>query len=133
MFTWICPQCGREVPPAYTECPDCTKTDKANMPVGEAGPPSAAPPPPEYVPSQPVHPQQPPPPPYQPQVGHVQVPQYAGPPPAPRAALPAWLLTVLFAFAFLGLGAGIYWLVGYFRGSNPTPAAAVENPAAKPG
>ena len=23
MFTWICPQCGREVPPAYDECPDC--------------------------------------------------------------------------------------------------------------
>ncbi len=25
MFTWICPQCGREVPPAYNECPDCVK------------------------------------------------------------------------------------------------------------
>ena len=24
MFTWICPQCGREVPPAYNECPDCS-------------------------------------------------------------------------------------------------------------
>src|SRR5438477_653169 len=24
MFTWICPQCGREVPPAYNECSDCT-------------------------------------------------------------------------------------------------------------
>lgn len=23
MFSWICPQCGREVPPSYTECPDC--------------------------------------------------------------------------------------------------------------
>ena len=23
MFTWICPQCGREVPPAYADCPDC--------------------------------------------------------------------------------------------------------------
>ena len=25
MFTWICPQCGREVPPAYNDCPDCSK------------------------------------------------------------------------------------------------------------
>ena len=23
MFTWICPKCGREVPPAYAECPNC--------------------------------------------------------------------------------------------------------------
>ena len=25
-------------------------------------------------------------------------------------------MTILFAFAFLGLGAGVYWLVGYLRG-----------------
>lgn len=23
MFTWICPQCGREVPPSSAACPDC--------------------------------------------------------------------------------------------------------------
>jgi hypothetical protein len=23
MFTWICPQCGREVPPSSESCPDC--------------------------------------------------------------------------------------------------------------
>jgi hypothetical protein len=141
MFTWICPQCGREVPPAYTDCPDCAKTDKTNVPVGEAGPPTATPPsaatPPEYVPPQPAHPQQPSPPqqqPQQPQVGQVHVrPYQPPPPPVPHGGLPTWLLTVLFAFAFLGLGAGIYWLVGYFRGSNTTPTAAVESPAAKPG
>lgn len=29
MFTWICPQCGREVPPSYDECPDCAERQKA--------------------------------------------------------------------------------------------------------
>jgi hypothetical protein len=134
MFTWICPQCGREVPPSYTECPDCSKSDKASVPVAEAGPPTTIARPPEYVPPQPVHPQAPPPPQQQPEVGQVHVRPYQPPPPPPaRAGLPAWLLTVLFAFAFVGLGAGIYWLVGYFRGSSAAPAAAVENPAAKPG
>ena len=136
MFTWICPQCGREVPPSYTECPDCSKADKAGVPVAEGGVPTAAPPP-EYVPPQPAHPQQPPPqapPQAQPQVGQVYVRPYQPPPPAAPGGLPTWLLTVLFAFAFLGLGAGIYWLVGYMRGSSGTPiTAVVESPAAKPG
>jgi hypothetical protein len=36
--------------------------------------------------------------------------------------------------AFVGLGAGVYWIVGYFKNRPPSkPAAAVENPAAKPG
>jgi hypothetical protein len=135
MFTWICPQCGREVPPSYTECPDCSKTDKANVPVAEAGvPTAAATPPPEYVPPQPARPEQPAvPQPQQPQVGQVHVRPYAPPPPAARVGLPTWLMTLLFAFAFLGVGAGIYWLVGYLRGSGAAPVAAVESPAAKPG
>ena len=29
MFTWICPQCGREVPPAYNDCPDCSNEDRS--------------------------------------------------------------------------------------------------------
>jgi hypothetical protein len=51
----------------------------------------------------------------------------------PRRALPTWLLTVVFAFAFLGLGAGIYWLVGATKGTPSKPTATVESPAAKPG
>ena len=107
MFTWICPQCGREVPPSYTECPDCAK--KAAAP--EAGAPVATEP-------------QPPQPP---------APSYAPPVPAPRGGLPTWLLTILFAFAFVGLVLGVYWLVSASRGTNAKPAAAVESPAAKPG
>jgi len=28
MFTWICPKCGREVPPSHTECPDCKAAER---------------------------------------------------------------------------------------------------------
>src|SRR6266851_790572 len=30
MFHWICPECGREIPPAVKECPAC---DRAEAPV----------------------------------------------------------------------------------------------------
>lgn len=43
MFTWICPKCGREVPPSYSECPDCAKqVPAAEQPPVEA--PQALPP-----------------------------------------------------------------------------------------
>ncbi|HXM42895.1 MAG TPA: hypothetical protein VN924_16700 [Bryobacteraceae bacterium] len=29
MFTWICPHCGREVPPSYDACPDCAAREQA--------------------------------------------------------------------------------------------------------
>jgi hypothetical protein len=118
MFTWICPKCGREVPPSYTDCPDCAKTGPAAEQVAQ---PSAAAPP--------ARPMQAPP----------AAPQYAAPaPPAyqlppPGRGLPTWALTLLFAFAFLGLGSGVYWLIGASKGSGAKPAAAVESPAAKPG
>ena len=44
MFTWICPQCGREVPPAYTECPDCARKT-ATAPKQPVAPPEQEPPP----------------------------------------------------------------------------------------
>ncbi len=109
MFTWICPQCGREVPPAYTECPDCTKraaeAGAAQPPV--AAPPATAPPgplqaqaPPPQAPAYPPPPsqyyqqappqyQQPVPPQYQqapPQ--YAPPPQYAQAPPPPGYYLP---------------------------------------------
>lgn len=50
MFTWICPQCGREVPPAYTECPDCAAKAAAAGVTTEASTQQApAPPPPQYA------------------------------------------------------------------------------------
>jgi hypothetical protein len=68
---------------------------------------------------------------------YVQPPSYAPPPPAPRAGLPTWLLTIVFALAIFGVVAGVYWLVGALKNSSAnSPAkqlAAVESPAAKPG
>lgn len=143
MFTWICPRCGREVPPAYTECPDCEKAEQPSA-AGPTGPvPPVPPAQPEYAPAAPVHPTQPPPPPppaAQPQppvVGQVQMAAYPAPYPgtAPRGGLPTWLLTIVFALAIFGVVAGVYWLVGYLKGgsSGAKQLAAVESPAAKPG
>ena len=122
MFTWICPQCGREVPPAYSECPDCAA--KASGPQGHPGA-AAAPP---QAPAEPGAPSQ-------------AAPQRAQPRPRPHAvgpsrfALPTWLLTVVFALAFVGLVFGTYWIVQVVRGSGQPskPSASVESPAAKSG
>ena len=123
MFTWICPQCGREVPPAYTDCPDCEAKAAKGGAAAEAAPLPQQPPQPGYA--------APPPAPPAPQV---LVRPYEAGPPAPHGGLPTWLMTIVFALAFLGLGAGLYWVVGYFRGrGTPAPSASVESPAAKPG
>ncbi len=122
MFTWICQQCGREVPPSYNDCPDCAAKSQPAQASGSLAP--APPVSPERQLEKPVSP---------------AMPVAARPRPAAAqhhgATLPVWLLTLLFAFAFLGLGAGIYWGVGYFRGRplQGTPSSTVESPAAKPG
>jgi hypothetical protein len=197
MFTWICPQCGREVPPSYTECPDCVAKGlvppapaaepaqpQANMAPGPEAPPQppylpqqpqAAPPPygqpqynpyppypPQYPPPQGQYPQgqypqypapqyqapppqyQPPPPQYQPPPPQYQAPpsppQYQAPRPAPAfaalparkglSALPTWLLTVIFAVAFVAVVGGVYTFVGRGGSTAASPAATVANAAA---
>jgi len=103
MFTWVCPQCGREVPPHYDECPDC-KGKTAAPPAGQSQPaaPPGYPPPPgtEYPPPpgppQPFPPtyyQQPPQAPpaqpyYQPPQAPPPGPQYYAPPPPQQAPPP---------------------------------------------
>jgi len=125
MFTWICPQCGREVPPSYDACPDCAAREKsgaqpapaAAQPGSEGaptGPESAPPTPPAYTP---------------PAVAPLPPPQHAATP--AHAVLPTWLLTLLFAFAFLGVGAGVYFVVHYFRGGTPAAATPVESVPAR--
>lgn len=42
MFTWICPQCGREVPPSEAECPQCARGQPA-VTEAPAPEPAAAP------------------------------------------------------------------------------------------
>jgi len=127
MFTWICPQCGREVPPSYDACPDCAAREKAGAQPAQAAAQPAAPAP-QAAPAAP-----PAPPAYAPPaVAPLSAAQYAAP---PHAGLPTWLLAILFAFAFVGLGAGVYWTIDYFRGGTQaasTPAVHVARTPAKP-
>jgi hypothetical protein len=93
MFTWICPQCGREVPPAYNECPNCAQLAaqslQAAAPVPPETPPPSAPPPQAYqppavpAPPQAYPPQQYPPPPGYPQQQAYPPPAYQQPQPIP--------------------------------------------------
>jgi hypothetical protein len=60
MFHWICPECGREIPPAVTECPACEpqpeQAPTSAAPVLEAvavTAPAASPAPPKAVPAAP--------------------------------------------------------------------------------
>src|SRR5271157_2460367 len=156
MFTWICPQCGREVPPSYNECPDCAAKTAEAAPAATAGSPQGptAPPQPSFEPAPPpaftpppappprilrpappppraVQPEAPPPPAYEP--AHSLSPLFAAaPPPAPQAIqrpgpmLPTWALTVLFAMAFLGVGLGVYAIATRNHASNRAAAAATN-------
>lgn len=118
MFTWICPQCGREVPPAYNECPDCSAKQAAGQP----------------APPQQGQPQQPQPPQAQrstvitapPPVAPSQQVSYAPPPPASGISLPPWLMSIVFAILFLGVGAGAYFVIRHFSGNGQ---AAASSPA----
>jgi len=90
MFTWICPQCGREVPPAYDDCPDCKVKAAQNPPVGGPVPPQQQPGYPGGAPPQapPTPPPQQAPPQYQPPPQQYQPPPQTYPPPPPQAAAP---------------------------------------------
>lgn len=139
MFTWICPQCGREVPPSYTECPDCAEKNKPAAATPAAPPPVTATG--AFGTQMPAAHSDPAPPP-PPQLQTVFPSPHPGPPPPPPppmvvhhrgGGMPAWLMTIVFALAFVGLGAGVYWGVNYFRGgAGPTPVT-VDTPPAKAG
>jgi hypothetical protein len=118
MFTWICPQCGKEVPPAYTDCPNCAEKaaqagkpeqPAASVPVSQAAPPQYAP--------QSAPPQAPPPQPY------AYMPQ--------KRSLPTWLLTIFVAGGTAAVIFGAIWL--FSSKTETKPSVAVESPAAKPG
>ena len=78
-----------------------------------------------YAPPQPQQPYYAPPPPPQPQ------PYYppAGYPPA-KPALPTWAMALLFALAFIGVGAAIFFGYQYFGRGPRAERAGVTEPAA---
>ncbi|MBI5280691.1 MAG: hypothetical protein HY858_03335 [Candidatus Solibacter usitatus] len=125
MFTWICPQCGSEVPPSYSECPACVeRRQQAGQP---AEPPP--PPPPQTPPQAPASYQQPAyqqPPVYQ----QPPQPQYAPPPQAvytlqeQKKGMPTWLVALLTIAVLGGALFGVYRLVDGRNGAKPAPKAA---------
>jgi hypothetical protein len=102
MFNWICPKCGKEVPPSYSECPNCAAKDQtATEPA--AAPASA----PAQAPPRPV------------------------PPGQRRPAFPVWLLSLLIAVALIGAGAAFLLLRSPKSADAPSrPAAVLETPSA---
>lgn len=129
MFTWICPTCGKEVPPSMGECPNCAPKAPAPPPQQQAAP--APPPSPQ---------QMAPPPPPPPEVrGYAPAPQqtYQPPPqaytqpvytPPTAQGLPSWLVTLLVFGGLLGLGAAFYFW--YLPSSKREREPVAEAPAA---
>jgi hypothetical protein len=124
MFTWICPQCGREVPPAYNECPDCTGKQAGTpappqqaQPQGPAAIVMTAPPPAAAQPAE-------------------RWPRAI--PPEPKGiAMPPWLMSIVFALLFVALGVGAYFGIKYFSGSGEAatsgPPAALQKASSSAG
>lgn len=142
MFTWICPKCGREVGPSYSECPFCA--DAAAAKPAAAAPVAAAPPQPQYVAPPPPQPQYQPPP-----VQQQYAPQPVAPPPPPppaqqvyyvgaddhKKSIPPWLAAVL---ACAAVAAVVFAVVYFARGNRAesgasTSKAGVAKPAAPGG
>jgi hypothetical protein len=160
MFNWICPECGRDVCPSESECRLCAERKKAAAVVAPAVDPAPAysvpPPQPGLQPGLPIQPTQyqpPQPQPLRPDPQSYAAPpppqqQYYAPPPAqqppanalpyyppggyppPKKTLPTWLLSILFALAFIGLGAAIFFGYQYFGRGPRAERAGVTEPAA---
>lgn len=99
MFTWICPQCGREVPPSYNECPDCASGNTAQQP--KQAPPA----------------------------GKTERLRRQPRPKRPRKSWPGWALTLLFAVGFVALGVGGYYASQRFLGKKYATASSLEEPS----
>jgi hypothetical protein len=95
MFTWVCPKCGREIPPSYSECPTCTGASPAE---NETWQPSPVQQPAESGAS-------------------VSKPQGR---PRPGLNLPPWLLTILSAAVFGLLAVGSFVAYRHFSGGSGT-------------
>jgi hypothetical protein len=100
MFTWICPKCGHEVPPSYSECPNCARESQ----------PSASPEAP-VVPSAPAAAPQP----------------VAVHPLAKRHHVPNWLITLVVSVALISLCVSLYLAT---RPSKPDAQATEKPAAA---
>ncbi|MEN6604647.1 MAG: hypothetical protein ABFD86_19720, partial [Bryobacteraceae bacterium] len=96
MFTWICPKCGREVPPSYSECPNCAGASESSA---SPAAPAAAPTP------------------------VAAAPAAAAPPVVRSFRVPNWALTLLVALVLVSLGMSVYLLT---HGSKPAAAPSEQ-------
>ncbi len=154
MFSWICPRCGRENRASDTECANCQREDLALEQVAAKAAVEEAPVAEEVIPPPPAPPVtrafEPPPvreaPPVRlPDPPAQETPRFesrrsapaAHAPPA-KSGMPTWLLVPLFALAFLGLGALLYFGYQRFGGGKAgftggeTPAAILKVKATNP-
>ena len=106
MFTWICPKCGKEVPPAYSECPNCAATDQTAAPPEAAAAPTPAPTP-----------------------ASEEAPPRSAPITVRRNVLPLWLVSLNIAALFIGVGVTLLVIHARKRPEpTPSPEAALETP-----
>jgi|YNPMSStandDraft_1061717.scaffolds.fasta_scaffold18541_3 hypothetical protein len=101
MFVWICPDCGREVPPHDTECPFCAlaaakKEQPATSPAATQAEAAAAPAAPAAQPVYVI---------------------------APPKKTPGWLVALLVAVGLIAIGGGAYYfLLGSKRSAQQAAA-----------
>ncbi len=127
MFTWICPQCGREVAPHETECPYCREQAAAagQAPAGERPESARSGPPPRPAVSLPSAAATPPP-------SAVPPSAPAAAPPQPvyevggRQGMPPWVVTLLVAVALFLAGGGFYYWV--WPALKARPVARQQSP-----
>jgi hypothetical protein len=156
MFTWICPQCGKEVPPSYSDCPACAERRQQAAVAQPPQPPAQMQPPvaPQYPPQQSYPAAAPPPPAYPPQQPPPPQPQYAQPvyPPPPqqqyapqqpvyqqpqapvytiadhKKGMPAWLAAVL---TIVALGVVLYGAYKFLGKGSPSSTTETKAAAQK--
>ncbi|HWR53750.1 MAG TPA: zinc ribbon domain-containing protein [Bryobacteraceae bacterium] len=125
MFSWICPKCGKEVPPAYSECPNCA------TPEAEALPPAKAPPAARVDEPAPARNEAPPPA----QDRASETSWHNAESPRRAAGSRNWIygLVIGAAIVVIGLTAVVLLRSDRVRESAPPSTAALENPPLAPG
>ncbi len=104
MFTWICPKCGHEVPPSYSDCPNCAGNSQT----------TAAPAAPQ-TPSTPAAAAQPP----------------VASPVSRNYHVPNWVLTSLVVVTLVSLGVSLYLATRPVSQAPSTEKAANSAPQVK--